>query len=44
MKRFFKDKRKLMIFTIFILVVLAACSSPRDPNTGQVYQIGRAHV
>ena len=37
MKRFFKDKRKLMIFTIFILVVLAACSSPRDPNTGQVY-------
>lgn len=37
MKRFFKDKRKLMIFTIFILVVLAACSSPRDPSTGQVY-------
>ncbi len=37
MKQFFKDKRKLMIFTIFILVVLAACSSPRDPSTGQVY-------
>lgn len=37
MKRFFKDKRKLMLFTVFILVVLAACSSPRDPNTGQVY-------
>lgn len=37
MKQFFKDKRKLMIFTIFVLVVLAACSSPRDPSTGQVY-------
>lgn len=32
MKDFFKDKRKLLLFTVFILVTLAACSSPRDAN------------
>jgi len=37
MTQFFKDKRKLMMMTIFVLVVLAACSSPRDPETGKVY-------
>lgn len=37
MKQFFKDKRKLLMMTIFVLVVLVACSSPRDPETGKVY-------
>lgn len=32
MKDFFKDKRKLLLFTVLILVTLAACSSPRDAN------------
>ena len=37
MKQFFKDKQKLLMMTIFLLVVLVACSSPRDPETGKVY-------
>lgn len=37
MKQFFKDKRKLLMLTMFVLVTLVACSSPRDPNTGQIY-------
>lgn len=29
MKKYFNDKRKLAIFSVFLLVTLAACSSPR---------------
>jgi len=36
MKRFFKDKQKLLIMTVFILMILVACKSPRDPNTGEI--------
>lgn len=37
MKQFFKDKKKLLMMTVFILMILAACSSPRDPETGEIY-------
>lgn len=36
MKQFFKDKKKLLGMTVFILIVLVACSSPRDPKTGEI--------
>lgn len=32
MKHFFKDKKKLLLLTLFVLVTLVACSSPRDAN------------
>lgn len=30
MKEFFKDKRKLMLLAVFVMVVLVSCASPRD--------------
>lgn len=32
MKRFFKDKKKLLFLSVFMLITLAACSQPRGAN------------
>lgn len=43
MKNFFKDKKKLMMVSLFVVVALVACTNPRDPNTNQIlpeYLIG----
>lgn len=36
MKHFFKDKKKLLMLTVFVLVALVACTNPRDPATGEI--------
>lgn len=36
MKQFFKDKKKLLMLSLFVVVTLVACTNPRDPATGNI--------
>ncbi|MGL5541507.1 MAG: YidC/Oxa1 family membrane protein insertase [Erysipelotrichaceae bacterium] len=36
MKRFFKDKKKMIIVSVFLMLFIAGCSSYIDPETGLV--------
>ena len=36
MKLFFKDKKKLLMLSLFVVVTLVACTNPRDTATGEI--------